>query len=382
MKISYINSLCVRYDAISNSIRDEISWLVAAGHDVRFFAYACDYTEIIFTKVDDIKDVVFDQHFLSSDLVVFHFGIFYPLFNLLPLISSRAKRLVIFHNITPREFVSPTNYETIEKSFSQLGNMMWADHIVCDSETNLGVIRDVGIERSASVLSLAIQLQSTVPTSKPSFADGIIRLVFVGRFVRAKGPHDFLSAVKSVLAADQACKLRIDLIGNVQFSEASFIESIQQAALLLLQECGDRIQILFHGNAAETVKQQLLRNADLFVLPTYHEGFCVPIIEAIASGCKVIAYKNSNVPAISGGLALLTPTGDLEKLSIALTTGIRLVSSARWVGSGNGGYKEYSQKASKYISGFDREKSAVRFLEMIKMVCQNQSMPQTSELPL
>ena len=54
-----------------------------------------------------------------------------------------------------------------------------------------------------------------------------------------------------------------------------------------------------------TAADVLPRDAGVFVLPTRHEGFCVPIVEALAAGCKVIACDNSNTPAVTGGLASL-----------------------------------------------------------------------------
>ncbi|OYV45323.1 MAG: hypothetical protein B7X10_05930 [Burkholderiales bacterium 21-58-4] len=91
MKISYINGICYRNDAISNSIRDEISWL-SKDNDVRLYAYDCNFEDLPYTKVRAERDVIFDPHFQSSDLVVFHFGIFYPLFNLLPVAPRTTRR--------------------------------------------------------------------------------------------------------------------------------------------------------------------------------------------------------------------------------------------------------------------------------------------------
>jgi hypothetical protein len=42
-------------------------------------------------------------------------------------------------------------------------------------------------------------------------------------------------------------------------------------------------------------------------------------MEALKSGCFVIAYDNSNLPNVTGGLARLTPTGDTAALSAAIS---------------------------------------------------------------
>ena len=83
-----------------------------------------------------------------------------------------------------------------------------------------------------------------------------------------------------------------------------------------------------------------LGRGDIFVLPTHHEGFCVPILEALVSGCRVIAYDNSNVTSISGGLGTLVLTGDVRALSDAIARTVGDVSSAAWVS--DGGYGTYA----------------------------------------
>ena len=123
MKISYVHGICMRHDAISNSIRDEIEWL-SQSHQVRLFAYACDQPQLPFTKVDDLRAVIFDPHFRASDLVVFHFGVHYPLFDALSVCPVNAKRLVVFHNITPKEFIAPSHHDTADLSFKQLANLI------------------------------------------------------------------------------------------------------------------------------------------------------------------------------------------------------------------------------------------------------------------
>ena len=119
MKISYVHSVCVRHDAISNAIRDELSFLKQAGHDIHLFAARCEEVPAGFTQVDHISQILLHPHFQQSDLVVFHFGIYYPLLDLLPLVPAWTTRIVVFHNITPRELVAAGDRWLIDRSFAQ-----------------------------------------------------------------------------------------------------------------------------------------------------------------------------------------------------------------------------------------------------------------------
>ncbi len=369
MKVSYINGICVHHDAISHSVRDEIQRLAGQGMDVRLFAYACDYADIPFQRVHAAADIALDPHFQASDLVVFHFGVHYPLFDLLPAVSKKARRLVVFHNITPRDMVAPEGWETIDRSFAQLPNMVWADHVLCDSATNLQVLRAASVRTPASVMPLSVHLEA-VPPGKRSFQDGVVRIAFLGRFVRSKGPHELLQALSIVMAMQPQPlpKVELSLIGNLNFSDQDLLAQLRVSAAALEKSCPERLRIVFHGSVSNQQKHVLLNEADLFVLPTYHEGFCVPIIEALAAGCRVVVYENSNTPTISGGVATLVPTGDVALLAKAVCDDLHLVTTQAWQDTG---YRDHGQRIQRHVRQFCPSRvgrSFIRFIEKFMRV--------------
>ncbi len=366
MKISYVNGICIRNDAISNDIRDEIRALRAAGIDnMRLYSYRCDYDDLSAKDVAEARDVAFDQHFLESDLIIFHFGIFYPLFDLLALAPVRARKLVVFHNVTPRELVKPKDREVIEKSFAQMTNIAWADHVVCKSELNLDVLREAGVRTPATVLPLAIHAPETPPDAKPSFADEVIRVAFVGRFVKPKGPEELLDALRQVCLPSPHSALHADFVGNTAFSDPEVLAKVREAIAELNGDAAMRITAEIHGDADDATKNAILRNADLFVLPTYHEGFGVPIVEAMAAGCQVVAYDNSNTPAVAGGLATLVPTGDVAALRDALSGLLAELASPQWRDGGPQSYVAYAARARSHAAQFAPEKVARDFVELV-----------------
>lgn len=363
MKIAYVNSICHRYDAISNAIRDEIGWLRADGHDVRLFAYSCDFDDVPYTRVNGETDVAFDPFFQDCDLALFHFGVFYPLFNLLPVVPVRAKRIVEFHNVTPKAFLPASSHALIDKSLAQISNMAFADHVICDSDTNLTVLRDAGVTTPATVLPLAIHTDLHAPEAKPSFADGVLRVLFIGRLVQSKGPLDFLQALEALLRRHPRLRVESDIVANLKFSDGDLVDAVEARVRELNREFSSRLALRLVGNAPEDVKQQLLSDADLFVLPTRHEGFCVPILEALASGCQVVVYDNSNTPAVSGGLARLVPTGDTAALGDAMTDAATTVQSDAW--RDGGGYRAAIAAAERHLRNFSIPVVRKRFLDLI-----------------
>jgi glycosyltransferase involved in cell wall biosynthesis len=367
MKVSYISGICVEHDAISDAVYNEMEALRAAGiEDLRLYSYQCTRA-LPFVRVGNPAEILIDPHFQASDLVVFHFGIHYPLLNLLPLVPRSAKKLVVFHNITPKEFVTPDLQKVIDKSFAQMSNLVWADYIACDSMTNLRILRDAGIHTLAGILPLTVRMSAPAPKKKPSFDDERTRIVFLGRFVRSKGPHELLQALITVLEGDAVSSFDVDLIGNLNLSDQSIVEQVLAIGEKLENLYPGRFRMRLHGNSTNTQKEELLRAADLFVLPTRHEGFCLPIPEAFACGCRVIVYENSNTPFISGGLARLVPTGDVNALADAIREETNMIHRNGWrFGTKLEGYAHFVRQTAEYVAQYSPQLTASRFVRLVR----------------
>jgi len=364
MKVSYINSLCVKNDAISNALRREIEILSRSRlGEPLLFTHDCHFEQIPHVRVRNAAEVLLHPHFQSSELVVFHFGIYYSLFDLLSVVPRGAQRLVGFHNVTPKDVLPEREHPTIDRSLAQISNMLWADHVICVSQTNLDFLRSRGVMTPATVLPLAVSSDVSNPESKPSFSDGIVRIAFVGRFVSSKGPGDLVDIMRGLCLRISSPRLRIDMIGNIDFSDPTLFASVSRQLEKLQVEFPGRISAQIHANAADAVKLQVLRHADVFVLPTYHEGFCVPIVEALSSGCRVIAYDNSNIPAICGGLGNLVPTGDRRTLEQQVEMVVRDVSDESWR---SGGYLAYLQDCQRHVRQFNPERVERQFVRFLR----------------
>ena len=74
---------------------------------------------------------------------------------------------------------------------------------------------------------------------------------------------------------------------------------------------GERVR--FAGYIDEADKPALMRSALLFVYPSLHEGFGIPVLEAMASGVPTIAGNRTSIPEIAGdGALLIDPTSQAE----------------------------------------------------------------------
>ena len=59
--------------------------------------------------------------------------------------------------------------------------------------------------------------------------------------------------------------------------------------------------------------------ADAFVLPTFYEGFGLPMLEAMACGCPVVTSNDPAVQEVVGDAALCADPNDTEAIANAMT---------------------------------------------------------------
>jgi len=132
-----------------------------------------------------------------------------------------------------------------------------------------------------------------------------VEVLFVGWLLEAKGVRELLAAARNLSGA------RFTLVGP---EEPRFTETIRGE----LDALADRVRVL-PAQPRETIFQ-LYRESDVFVLPTWREGFPNVVIEAMAAGLPVVATPVGAIPeAVEDGRSgLLVPVRDAAALEAAL----------------------------------------------------------------
>ncbi|MCX5737468.1 MAG: glycosyltransferase family 4 protein [Proteobacteria bacterium] len=143
------------------------------------------------------------------------------------------------------------------------------------------------------------------PPDRSGRSGGPVEVLFVGWCLEAKGVRELLAAAR------QLPEIRFTLVGP---QEPIFTATIQDE----LRALGDRVRALPAQSREEIFR--LYREADVFVLPTWREGFPNVVIEAMAAGLPVVATPVGAIPeAIEDGRSgLLVPVRDATALEHAL----------------------------------------------------------------
>lgn len=147
-------------------------------------------------------------------------------------------------------------------------------------------------------------------------------IVSVGRLSSEKGHHVLIDAFSALKKKYCNKKLRLILVGDGPEKKA-LLAHIEEAGLNVADMAAeqdenvyfnDTADVLFTGYRADI--RPYLAVSDLFVLPSYYEGFGIALIEAMAAGIPVVASETGGVPEIlSGGdYGVLFPPGCVNSL--------------------------------------------------------------------
>lgn len=321
LNVSIVTGPLTPRDAIANVVMQHVHALsrfgkaVGAPMDIRLYSgEGTTIRDSRLTRVHSPVRVAADEHFQRSDLIVHHFGIYHPLFDAIHFAPRTARVAVVFYGVTPPAMVTAAVQPAIYESYRQAANLLAADRVIVTSRRLAEEARRMGVpeERIRQIpLSSSIAnnrgVQVKDPRQPPVFA-------YLGRFVRSKGVMDLLQAAAALVG--QGATLRLELMGSLQWSDREYVASLEH----FCRESPLRDSATFHFDLPDDQVAARLDAADALVIPSYHEGFCVPVVEALGAGCFVIVTDAGALPETSGGLGRTYPAGDVDALADRLAT--------------------------------------------------------------
>jgi glycosyltransferase involved in cell wall biosynthesis len=111
------------------------------------------------------------------------------------------------------------------------------------------------------------------------------------------------------------------------------------------------------GHISESELVREYQNANVFVLPSYYEGFGLPVLEAFACGTPVICSNKSSLPEICGAAAVQVDPKDISGLCDAMhrvLTDPRLAGDLATHGLQQAAKFNWQETAKKTISAYEK----------------------------
>ncbi len=287
-------------DAIGNEALAIQGHLRAAGFDSEIFA------ERVHPRMASLARPLWEYPDVSGKdtICLFHFSI-----------GSAAGRLAyhapgrlvsIYHNITPARFFLGFHPHLAGLCYHGRRELAaFADRTelaLGDSEFNRKELEAAGYRHTGVlpiVLDLAVYRRPPSPVTRRLYDDGRTNLLFVGRVI----PNKKIDDLVRVFACYQRYvdpRSRLLVVGDYRGQERYYDRLQEMVRSFGLDE------VVFTGQVDEDDLMAHYSLADAFVCLSEHEGFCVPLVEAMAFGLPVIAYDAGAVSeTLRGGGVLL-----------------------------------------------------------------------------
>lgn len=256
-----------------------------------------------------------DTRAASSDLAILHYSIDSPAFE---YVAERASRSALhYHNVTPAELLwrdAPALALQCRDGRSHLGDFVGrVSHTAADSQFNAAEIEALGYPQADVIGILRRPEESITRGAHAACAEPVV--LFVGRGAPNKCQDDAILAIAALAQAGTPATLR--LVGGWGGNHA-YRERCERTARL----AGVDQRVVFLESISDEALAREYAQADLFLCLSEHEGYCVPLLEAIAADLPIIGFDAGAVPETMGDAGLLltdkTPSLVAEAISAVL----------------------------------------------------------------
>ena len=294
-------------DAIGDSARHVRDLLRGMGHESELFALTVD---------DDLKHDVrpfVDAAAKKGDLTIFHYALPSPM--TAAFASLDTGRVLQYHNVTPAAYFAPYDpglFRLAALGRDELRTLVGhTDRALGDSEYNRQELEHLGFG-STGVFPIAVDTaRVTQAVARPALErildDGLVNFLFVGRIAPNKKIEDHIRLAE-VYKRNVDAYYRFIFVGRYDVVPRYY--SMIRALMSEYRMLNERF--IFTGPVSDEELAVYYRHAAVYMSMSEHEGFCVPLVEAMAADVPVLAYSAAAVPDTLGGAGVQFSPKDLE----------------------------------------------------------------------
>jgi glycosyltransferase involved in cell wall biosynthesis len=294
-------------DAVGNDLLHTARWFRDRGNVVALFA---DHVGEVTTPCQPIARV---RAFLGDDasaILIYHHSIDCAA-GVALVEHVRCRRVVRYHNVTPAHFFTKLNAACADDcrlGRQQVGALARArcELYLSDSAYNQSELLEQGAVAERCVVVPPFhrieRLERVAPDPEvlDACADGRTNLLFVGRLAPNKG-HAALIDAFTVYHDHYDRNSRLLLIGKEDDRLQGYAASLRDR----VRDRGVEGSVTFAPAPTEEALKAYYASADIFVVASEHEGFCVPVVEAMALALPVAGFRSTAITGTLGNAGVL-----------------------------------------------------------------------------
>lgn len=297
-----------RGDAIGDSARRMRGMLRQLGHQSDIYALTID---------DELKGNVLpfgDASATQGDVTMFHYALPSPMTE--AFAALKGGRVLQYHNVTPAAFFAaydPALFRLASLARQELATLVGRiDLALGVSQYNRQELETLGFSPTG-VLPLAVDTtRITQAAARPAIDkmldDEYVNFLFVGRIAPNKKIEDHIRLAEHYKRYVDAF-YRFIFVGRFDAVPRyySAVRSLMTEYRLMHE------RFLFTGPVTDEELAAYYRNAAVYISLSEHEGFCAPLLEAMAADVPILAYSAAAVPETLGGAGVQFAPKDLEQ---------------------------------------------------------------------
>ena len=354
-RIGIVSPSITTADAVSNDVLGMCHVLSRQHHDVRIF---CETSSHKHAAVHDLSSI---SKFLKdpTDILLYHHSRGWnPATELVR--DLKCRRVIRYHNVTPARYFAGFNPH--DEELCELGRQQLSDFTDCDlylsaSSYSLEELLAAGVAASKSFVVPAfhhIDRLSKITADQETlrkYSGSTANILSVGRVQPHKAPDQLIEVFAHYF---HGCNNRSRLIivgkGGEGFSAYSkqLLRTVERLRL--------NGAVVFTGGVSDEVLKAFYQVASVFVTTSEHEGFCVPLVEAMSMKVPVAAYASTAIPETLGDAGIVWEERDPMLLAESIDLLIRDASIRDALGM---------RGLRRYESVFSNEQVERRFLEVM-----------------
>lgn len=239
------------------------------------------------------------------DLVVFHASTFDPALDM--VLGLGCRKAAYFHNVTPPDFFRPWDpaaAAVVEQAYAQLPHLAGFDALFANSHVTARLLGNRPVQVFPPVLGLD-ERWATAPAPLPPEWTAAPYLLSVGRVAPHKGLLELLALFRAVAERDPA--LRLIVAGTPA------CPAYHQAVTAAAAELGGRVTLT--GAVDDGTLLSLYSGAAALVTLSAHEGFGIPVLEALRFGLPLFLSPDPAMNEVAGDTACVLAGDDWPALA-------------------------------------------------------------------
>ena len=302
-----------RADAVGRHTLALRDLFVARGMESRIYVELVDPE----TEAETRRFPVYAQDAQKGDVLVYQYA---TASGIAPWLAQRRETLVVnSHNVTPPEYYAawdnPLARHQLEAQIQLRQLAPRAALGLAVSAFNESELREAGFARTAVVPPAAIMQggaaadeASRTPSQGERAGTGWL---MVGRMAPNKG-------IELALIALLVSRAHHDAYATLQVVGRSVVSSYTDALHQYVDELGLHGAVSFRGSVTDAELAAAMARAQVLVVASQHEGFGVPVLEAMTAGLPVVANRAGALPDVVGDGGVLVDARDPYEVAGAI----------------------------------------------------------------